>query len=393
MTTTHSSLTRSLPARKKLFIFGGDPNAVGTSTQGDVLVNQTADGVDLNRIWDEAATAMQAWNKSRTSLAAILSYPTTNVGDAIAQSIGGDHFEEASEFGEPTGLRAEPDALILGYSLSDFDLASRFSWRFLRSATAQQVKSVIDRALEADNRLVTGAILRRLFDPAEKINEVGHRCYGLYNGDGTVPPSFAGQTFSGSSSHYLISGNANGIDPGDITDLIKQVRSKGFGTTPNSKLLILANPLQGEIIASFRAGVETNGVESQFDFIPARNAPAYLTPNEIVGEQAPGEWSNLPISGSYGPAWLVESRYLPVGYVAVVATGGPNSTINPIGFRQHQNPAYQGLRLLPGSDSRYPLVSSFMQRSFGVGTRYRGAAAVVQVKASGPYEAPEWAWT
>lgn len=374
----------------QLFAFGGD-NATGYSSHGDVLVNQTIDGVDLNTIWDQAASAMQMWNKSRTSLAAVLSYPTTNVGDAIPQSIGGDHFEEASEFGEPTGLRAEPDALILGYDFRDFDLATRASWKFLRSATAQQVRSVIDRALEADNRLVTGTILRRLFDPAETINEVGHKCYGLYNSDGVVPPKFAGQSFSGSATHYLTSGQS-AIDPGDLTDPIALVRSKGFGVSPTSKLLILANPLQGEVIASFRAGVETNGVESKFDFIPAKNAPAYLTPNDIVGEQAPGEWSNLTISGSYGPAWLVESHYLPIGYIAVVATGGPNSSMNPIGFRQHQNVAYQGLRMIPGAGP-YPLVDSYFQRSFGVGTRFRGAACVVQIKASGPYTAPEWAWT
>jgi hypothetical protein len=33
-----------------------------------------------------------------------------------------------------------------------------------------------------------------------------------------------------------------------------------------------------------------------------------------------------------------------VGYAVVLATGGPNVDINPIGFREHVNPAYQGLR-------------------------------------------------
>ena len=37
---------------------------------------------------------------------------------------------------------------------------------------------------------------------------------------------------------------------------------------------------------------------------------------------------------------------------------------------------------------KYPLVDSFYQRTFGVGTRHRGAACVVQVKASGSYTAP-----
>lgn len=374
-----------------LFAFGAE-GARGYSTEGDVLVSQTADGVDLNEIWSAAAGAMSQWNQKRSALAALVSYPTVNPADAIPQTLGGDHFEVASEYGEPTGLRAEPDALILGYDFSDFDLASRFTWKFLRSASAEQVRSVINRAMESDNRLVTGSILRRLFDPAEGLNEFHHKVYGLYNGtDGMVPPPYAGQTFSSSTSHYLVSGNT-ALDPGDLVDAIEQVRSKGFGTDASSRLVVLCHPSESEIISTFRAGIETNGVESKYDFIPSASAPAYLTPDNVVGMIAPGEFGGLEVLGSYGPAWVIPSYFLPAGYVAVVATGGPNSNRNPVAFRQHQNPAYQGLRMIPGRDQRYPLQDSFFQRSFGTGVRYRGAACVVQVKASGAYNAPEWDW-
>ncbi|GAA2052992.1 hypothetical protein GCM10009722_08220 [Williamsia deligens] len=373
-----------------LFAFGAD--ARGYSTEGDVLVNQTADGVDLNTIWAEAQTAMGLWNQKRSALASLISYQTVNSGDAIPQVIGGDHFEKASEFGEPTGLRSAPDALLLGYDFDDFDLASRMSWKFLRSASAEQVYAIISRAMEADNRLVTGTILRRLFDPAQGINEYGQPVYGLYNGsDGMVPPPHAGQEFPSSTSHYLVSGNT-ALDPGDLTDAITQVQSKGFGTTQNSRLLVLAHPHEAEVAASFRAGEITNGVESRYDFIPSSSAPAYLTPDNVVGQVAPGEFAGLEVLGSFGPAWICPSFYLPQGYIAVVATGGPNSSNNPVAARQHPNPAYQGLRQIPGNGP-YPLTSSFFQRSFGTGVRYRGAACIVQVKASGPYTAPTWAWT
>ncbi|WP_412475552.1 hypothetical protein ACK8HH_03690 [Gordonia sp. LUNF6] len=376
----------------ELFAFGGDSGARGYSSQGDVLVSQTSDGVDLNRLWDDAAAAMSKWNQKRSSLAALVSYPTVNAADAIPQTLGGDHFEEASEFGEPTGLRAEPNATILGYDFTDYDLASRFTWKFLRSASAEQVRSVVNRAFESDNRLVTGSILRRLFDPAEKLNEVGHKVYGLYNGeDGMVPPSHAGQDFPAETSHYLVSGNAV-LDPGDLVDAINAVRSKGFGTDGSSRLIVLCHPNEGEIISTFRAGIESGGVESKYDFIPSASAPAYLAAENVVGKVAPGEFGGLEVLGSYGPAWIVPSYYLPIGYVAVVATGGPNSNLNPVAFRQHPNAAYQGLRMIPGRDQRYPLTDSFFQRSFGTGVRYRGAACVVQVKEIGDYEAPAWDW-
>lgn len=399
MTTTSPADTRpwntrpfySHPPRSRLFIFGGDP-ASGYSSQGDVLVSQTADGVDLNRIWDDAATLMSAWNQKRSALASLISYSTVNVGDAIPQTIGGDHFEKASEYGEPTGLRAEPDALILGYDFEDYDLASRMTWKFLRSATAEQVRSVINRALESDNRLTTGGILRRLYDPTEGLNEFAHKVYGLYNGtDGMVPPPYAGRTFPPENSHYLVSGNT-AVDPGDLLDGINQVRSKGFGTSTNSRLLVLCHPNEAEVISTFRRGEETNGVESKFDFIPSASAPAYLTTENLVGQVAPGEFGGLEVLGSFGPAWIVPSYFLPVGYIAVVATGGPNSPSNPVAFRQHANAVYHGLRIIPGRDQRYPLQDSFFQRSFGTGVRYRGAACVIQIKASGSYAAPTWHW-
>jgi len=217
--------------------------------------------------------------------------------------------------------------------------------------------------------------------------------FGLWNGtDGMTPPGYAGQTFASTDSHYLVSGNT-ALDPGDLVDAINQVRAKGFGVQPNTRLLVLAHPDEADIIASFKEGIETNGVVSKHDFVPSVSAPAFLTAENIVGEQAPAVFEGLEVLGSYGHAWVVGSYFLPKGYVAVVATGGPNSTLNPVAFREHTNPAYRGLRQIPGRDQRYPLQESFFQRSFGTGVRYRGAACIVQVKATGEYEVPDWHWS
>jgi hypothetical protein len=96
---------------------------------------------------------------------------------------------------------------------------------------------------------------------------------------------------------------------------------------------------------------------------------------------------NFDVSGSYGGALVIKSYYVPSGYVAVVATGGPNDSGNPVGFREHVNPAYQGLRHIPGRGP-YPIQESFFARGFGVGVRHRSAAAIAQIKSSGSYTAP-----
>lgn len=364
--------------------------ARGISTQGDVLVSKSADGVELNAIWDQIAAALEVWNNQRSALTRLLSYPTTNVADAVPQSTSSDSFELASEFGVPQSAREPATALPLGYDFYDYDRSARYTWRFLRDSTAEQIRSVTNRILEADNRLVNGTILKRLFTPTEGSNEQGHRVFGLWNGtDSLAPPPYMGKTFSTNHTHYLASGAAQ-IDSGDIEDAIRLIQEHGYGLAVGTQLLILANPDDGQFIETWRAGEESRagGPVAKFDFVRSSTAPAYLTQDAIVGQQAPGSFHNLPVSGSYGPAWLIQHQYVPSGYVIVVASGGPDNPINPVAVRQHPDPAYQGLRIIPGYIQRYPLQDSFFQRSFGVGVRHRGAAVCIQVTASSTYTPP-----
>ena len=164
-------------------------------------------------------------------------------------------------------------------------------------------------------------------------------------------------TFAASTSHYLASGAAV-IDSGDIEDAARLVTIKGYGLQPGSQLIILAKPAEGELIQGWRAGVEsrTGGPKAKFDFIPSTNAPPFLTNENVVGAIPPPDYHGLKVQGAYGKSWLIESNYVPAGYVAVVASGGPGSPNNPVAVRQHANPAYQGLRVIPGNWSNYPLI-------------------------------------
>lgn len=87
------------------------------------------------------------------------------------------------------------------------------------------------------------------------------------------------------------------------------------------------------------------------DFIPSAAAPPRLTNEQIVGDKAPAEWGGLPVLGSYGPAYVISSTFVPRSYIAVVASAGPNAAGNPIGLRSHKNLAYQGLRIIPDETS------------------------------------------
>ena|SRR5947209_8296941 len=60
-------------------IFGGTAPTpqYGINVKGDVLVNQTADGIDLNALWDEFHDLSDVWNQERTSLTDLLVFDTT----------------------------------------------------------------------------------------------------------------------------------------------------------------------------------------------------------------------------------------------------------------------------------------------------------------------------
>ncbi len=91
--------------------------------------------------------------------------------------------------------------------------------------------------------------------------------------------------------------------------------------------------------------------------------PAWISNEEIHGPIPNAQYNALQVWGSYNNALIIKSNYMPRYYAALVATGGPNSDSNPVGFREHVNTAHQGLRHIPGRGP-YPIQESFFARGF-----------------------------
>jgi len=363
----------------------------GIVVQADALaVRNTSDGVDINVIWGEVAALLQAWNSESNAVVSLLSFQTTDPASLVAQSLQVESMQESSEFGVPKAVALPPAWLKCGNTFRDYDVASRLSYRFIRDSTAEAVRGQITRLFESDAQLTNGLVLNRLFSPVEQANEWQHRCFGLYNGtDGIIPPSFMGHTYTATHSHYWASGAAD-LDSADLEDAYKDIQSHGYGVQPGSQLLVLCHQDEGEAIASWRAGVESRagGPKARFDFVPSDGHPPILTSESIVGQAPPTEYGGLRVQGAYGPGWVIQSPVVPSGYVVVLASGGPNSTANPVAFRHHANANYQGLQLMPGPIPGYPLQETFAVRGCGVGTRHRGAAVAIQVTTGATYTAP-----
>lgn len=361
--------------------------ARGINVGADVLTS-TVDGVDLSTIWDDFIQSLRAYNSTQNAMLGLLVHRTSDASDLVPLDGDGVEFEVQSEFGVPKAGRPEPKHFVAGYPLEWSDLAARYTRKFLREAKRGQIDAVHSAALAAADQHQFREALRALTVPSSlggrSINEVGASIYSLYSGSSDdIPPQYAGRTFSSGHTHYLTSGAAT-VDGQDLEDVIEHIAHHGFGIGSNERIVLLVHPDQGKTIRGFRAGVNS----SPYDFIPSESAPAYLSTEFIVGNTAPKEFNGLEVIGSFGKALIVESYYAFSGYVIGVAFSGANSTRNVLSLRSHPQASQRGLNIIPGDTNAYPIVNSYYELGVGFGVRNRGAAAIMQITASGTYSAP-----
>ena len=372
---------KTLPA-----IYGRDGNA-GFNDSRDVLVTSTTDGVDLNDLWGEFQETVALQNAERQAIINFLTFPVTNLIETVTQ-LSSARFERASEYGEPRGIRQRPTSFSIGYDFGWFDLGQRFTWQFLADADSGQLVALNSAVLDAHNRLVFETVLGALYNSSNRtaiIDDLEVPVKALYNGDGTVPPTYKTNTFDGTHNHYLVSG-AGTIDSGDLDDLSEHLRHHGYDKTNGVQQIVAVNSREGKVIRTFRVA---NG--DTYDFIPSQGEPQdrILEATQTVsGGRISATYSGLRAIGTYGDMIVVEDDLFPAGYVLVVGSGGSMNLNNPVGIREHKNPSLRGLRLVKGRDADYPLIDAFYNCGIGSGVRQRGGSAVMQIKASGSYTAP-----
>lgn len=362
-----------------LTVFGQEQ---GFNEAADVY--QAADGTDLNDFWAEVQATVALRNRTRNTIIDAISTRVSGVTEEVTVPSEVD-FEEASEFGQPVGIKGTAVRLFRGYDFKFFDLGIRYTWMALAEMDAAQLRMNNDLALSADVKLQFRKVMQRLFNP---LNSNGYTdkkepvtVFAAYNGDGEVPPTYNYVTFAGSHNHYVISANT-AITSANVDTLATAVGEHGYTMQNGYKLVLWVNKVESDIIKIFRV---TTG--AQFDFVPnpALYGGAVFVPN--TGSYVGGPQGLVPGEvGTYGPFHIVEEGLIPAGYAVAIATGG--SLGNPVGFREHSNPSYRGLKVIPGKEHDYPLIDSFYRRGLGTGIRHRGALAIMQVKASGSYAVP-----
>lgn len=365
----------------------------GFNERADALI-EAADGTDLNDFWDEANAAVNMRNAQRSRLVDSLTYRVTDMAERVSVPTGGEDFEVATEFGLPKSIKAGVgNTFWRGYDFAFYDLAVRFTWMYIAEANLKDLQGQINAALESDNRLVFNRVMRTLFNPVNGAgitdNNLPVTVYKFYNGDGEVPPPVGSATFLGTHNHYVTTFGAAAsatLTPATVDAMQVHLDHHGYTMLAGYRKVLWVNTQEYNIIKTWRvAGGAT------WDFIPDAQG---ATGGVWVPDGSGGRYVGQPQGsvqgqiGTYGPWHVVLEDYIPAGYVAGIVTGGPDNLTNPIGLREHKNPAFRGLKLIPGNKQGYPLIESFFQRGLGTGIRQRGAGIIMQVSGSGTYTVP-----
>lgn len=368
----------------------GRDNQGGYNTQGD-LKYKTPDGVTYESLWSLFTSSLDEFSKHKSALVQMLTFPVTSQTEKVPR-IGGFAFEEASEFGVPQSKRTELQFYQLAYDFKDYDLALRYTWKFLRDSGSNQVKAYHNEAMKADQKLIFRKIMEAIFDNRNRsasIEGLVYNVHPLYNGDTMVPPEYNGTTFTAPHDHYIVSGGTK-VDPESVEDAVEHIRHHGYNESTGSQIVCLCHKSDLQEVRKFRFGQTSNGTVANYDFVQSEGSSPLIVPNAegLLGRQPQGTWNGMKVSGSYDDVLYIQEPTMPAGYMLFLASGGAISGTNLVGFREHEDAAWRGLRLLPGNQNRYPLIDGFYQRSFGTGIRQRGGAVVLQIKASGSYDIP-----
>jgi hypothetical protein len=358
--------------------------------------------VNLDAMWRMFQQQIQLLNDMRSPLIRFLTFPATEPVESVVAPAT-EQFELSTEFGVPKGVRTGRLApLRFGYDFNWFDLATRYTWKALLDASPQYLQSVQDGVMSADIQNQFFYIFRAVFNSANRTAILDGETspinvYPFYNADGFVPPPYRTTTFAGSHTHYLTTAHpagGAGPDSADIESMATHLTHHGFRMDQGYRLVLMCNPQESAIISTFKRTVDSQPDATavalpRWDFIPI--GPAWygggirLTEAEnqpVVGAPANVALEGLNEIGTYGPFHVIEDELMPAGYMFAFATGGDVALTNPIGIREHRNPAGRGLQLLAGPDREYPIRESYYTHGFGTGVRNRGAGVVMQVLAT-----------
>jgi len=262
----------------------------------------------------------------------------------------------------------------VAYPLKQWD--DRIGWTqlFLAKATGARIQEDIDASQQRDRLTMIKDLLRSLMyktnytwnDEERGVLNIKR----LLNGDGVIPPAYAGKTFDGTHTHYFGANTAT-ITAAVYTTVYEHLREHGLGS---NVIVEIARNLE-----TTTKGLTAGGFVASPEFtdsrvvLPAGQVTAYA---RLQDPRAIGRIANMEVR---------VNDNLPDNYLfAYDAASDP-----PLAFREDEQPALNGFRNIQDNPSdNYPLRNSFFVRRAGFGVRNRANGVAVQIVASTTYTDP-----
>jgi len=331
---------------------------------------RTVDGQPLSEIWADLQNRLASFNRQMDAIVSLFTFPVDRATEKVGVYFT-PKFETATEFGRPQKVRLQ--YVNRGFPLTHQDLAFGFTQEFIDSARGSEIQSIRAQVESAWSSLLMSGTLAAMFNNVNSTDEDGVVVKRLFNADGEIPPYYKRWTHDGTHTHYLTTGAA--FDGTDLNALEEHLIHHGYGDF-GERLIVFANRVEILLIRAFP------------QFVPAVSSsrPAIIT-GPVRGVESLGAPAGLTVEGYHGKLVIVESNDIPAAYLLAFATGGTFAQQNVVGYRRHENASIQGLRLIEGGRSNYPIIDSVYDGYAGFGVRHRGAAAIMQVTA-GAYAVP-----
>lgn len=227
--------------------------AKGYNGFADVM-RTTADGRDLAELFAELQAVTQIQNEEQQRFLDLFTYPTTAPVVSVLQTLGDGAaaFEEKSEYGVAVSKRAVHDALNMGAGFKWYDNRWAATWEYLQDATEAEIQASAGAIVNADTDLIFTKVMRTIFrntnrSVTDKKTNAVYDVFAFANADGWVPPTYAANTFTGSHTHYRVSGGA-AVVSGDLDEIVDDFKSHGYSAENGSQMVIFVNVAEANVI-------------------------------------------------------------------------------------------------------------------------------------------------
>lgn len=336
----------------------------GSLTIADLLAArfQTVAEFGEDTIADVLAADVAAHNTIVTQLVSDLCEVTTERLMLSGSSVGGDMVAADEHTRAPTQRDLPGSTVGLPLNLYQYNVGWTRKW--LQSATPADLAVRTQGAQKAHLRRVTQDIKSAVYLSSNYthrdhlVDNVDLDVKRFVNADSAaIPDGPNGETFDASThTHY----DANStLTAAVVTAIIDDVVEHGHGDR-----VVLNISRTNE--TAFRA---LTGFEAYVDPRLTLNANA----NDPRTRANIGRLDNRAI-GIFGAAEVWVKPWAIAGYYFAHALGGPK----PLGFRQREQAALQGLQMVSSSEI-HPLTVEFFEAEFGIGARTRTNGAVLYV--------------